>query len=485
MINIKEIDNLTLLIVMYYSLFKKEIFHNQKQVIYLLLNKTLVKNIFGVFTTIKRLNETTLLNDVHGCIGYWSSNFKTLDYNILYKELIDVSYKSVWIDTRKENFKTQIQKDSSAILEIDFMLNPIYSINIETGIIETLKKKFTNKKYGIIIQSNDNLQRATYLPEVFPNIKWTDLIVSIKQKANIVSNNFKLFAYKIYQIKSYYLNILTNNQFSYISLYNFSRLLIDNMKLKFTFPFPYTYINDNFRWNKTEEVRNIAVLSDIFKYSIHFKSFVNELELKQIKNKIDFILTNLKNYNSQGLSFLGYMYNNNNNNNTYNFNIKNKDQYCLKLLNDLKTAEPEYARNEIIIGLNKAGCSNTVLVAYSNILHFDIENSIFKMNWIIQALISFNKIISPELIITFKTKVNSILQNIKDIETNYIAVAFEGLCYIHKAYPSKETISILFQLFFELETRKNNNNILYNFIDSTARIDITGHVINGFYQLIS
>jgi len=107
------------------------------------------------------------------------------------------------------------------------------------------------------------------------------------------------------------------------------------------------------------------------------------------------------------------------------------------------------------------------------------------MNWIIQALISFNKRVSPELIIIFKTKINSILQNIKDIETNYIAVAFEGLCYIHKANPSKETISMLFQLLFELETRKNINTILYNFIDSTARIDITGHVINGFYQLIS
>jgi len=480
MINPEEVDNIILLIVMYYSFFKKEVFHNQKQIIYLLLNKTNVKNIFGVFTSIKRINESTLLNDIHGCIGYWSQNFNSLDHNILYKELIDVSYKSVWMDTRKDNFKTQIQKDSSTMLEIDFMLNPIYSINIETGIIETLKKKFTNKKYGIIIQSNDTLQRATYLPEVFPNIKWNDLIVSIKQKANIVSNNFKLFAYKIYQIKSYYLDILNNKLFSYISLYNFSRLLIDNMKLELTFPFPYAYINDNLKWNKTEEVRNMAVLSDIFKYIIHFKSFADEKEVKQIKNKIHFILTNLKYYNSQGLSFLGYVYNN-----SYNFNIKNKDKYCLKLLNDLNTAEPEFARNEIIIGLNKAGCSNSVLVSYSDVLTFDIESSIFKMNWIIQALISFNKIISLELIIIFKTKINTILKNIKEFETNYIAVAFEGLCHIHKANPNKETISMLFQLLFELETRKNNNNILYNFIDSTARIDITGHIINGLYQLIN
>lgn len=477
MISKKEIDDVISLIIMYYSLFNRELFHNQKQIFDLLLTKTNIKNIFGVFTTIKRLDK------VHGCIGYWSNNFKNLNSNTLHKESTEVSYKSVWIDSRKDQFKIPIQEDSNAILEIDFMLNPIYTINIETGIIEDLQKPFTNKKYGIIIQSTDNLQRATYLPEVFPDIKWRDLIISIKQKANIVSNNFKLFAYKIYQIKSHYLDILNNKLFSYISLYNFSRLLIDNMKLEFTFPFPYTYINHNFEWNKTEEVRNIAILSDIFKYSIHFKSFANENELKEIKSKIHYILSNLKNYNSQGLSFLGYMYNNRYND-SYNFNIKNKHQYCLKLLNDLETAEPEFARNEILIGLNKAGCSTTRLLRYRDNLTFDSESTIFKMNWIIQALISFNKIISSELILIFKTKINTILKNIKEIETNYIAVAFEGLCYVQKANPSNETISILFQLLFELESRKNENNILYNFIDSTARIDITGHILNGFYQLI-
>ena len=151
----------------------------------------------------------------------------------------------------------------------------------------------------------------------------------------------------------------------------------------------------------------------------------------------------------------------------------------------METAEPEFARNEILIGLNKAGCSTTRLVRYRDNLTFNSESTIFKMNWIIQALISFNKIISSELILIFKTKINTILKNIKEIETNYIAVAFEGLCFVQKANPNKETISMLFQLLFELETRKNNNNILYNFIDSTARIDITGHILNGFYQLIN
>jgi AMMECR1 domain-containing protein len=176
MISKKEIADVISLIIMYYSLFKRELFHNQKQIFDLLLTKTNIKNIFGVFTTIKRLDK------VHGCIGYWSSNFKNLNSNTLHKESTEVSYKSVWIDSRKDQFEIPIQEDSNAILEIDFMLNPIYTINIETGIIEDLQKPFTNKKYGIIIQSTDNLQRATYLPEVFPDIKWRDLIISIKQK---------------------------------------------------------------------------------------------------------------------------------------------------------------------------------------------------------------------------------------------------------------------------------------------------------------
>ena len=78
------------------------------------------------------------------------------------------------------------------------------------------------------------------------------------------------------------------------------------------------------------------------------------------------------------MSFLGYMYNNRYND-SYNFNIKNKNQYCLKLFNDLETAEPELARNEILIGLNKAGYSTSRLVRYIDALKFDSESTIFKM----------------------------------------------------------------------------------------------------------
>jgi hypothetical protein len=41
----------------------------------------------------------------------------------------------------------------------------------------------------------------------------------------------------------------------------------------------------------------------------------------------------------------------------------------------------------------------------------------------------------------------------------------------------------MFELFFELEKRKTNNNALHTFLDKTARIDISGHINNGFAEL--
>jgi hypothetical protein len=41
----------------------------------------------------------------------------------------------------------------------------------------------------------------------------------------------------------------------------------------------------------------------------------------------------------------------------------------------------------------------------------------------------------------------------------------------------------MFQLFFELEKRKTQNNALYTFLDKSARVDISGHVNNGLVEL--
>ncbi len=455
--------------VMYYALFHKKLFDNQQQIV-----KSFPKKIFGVFSTIRRPKKLkSYPTDIHGCIGYWDTDFKTLDKQSVYDNLLRVAYDSVWNDSRKQYFKP-IKTDPQTILEIDFMLNPIYKVDQQTGVITELNTKLSNKIFGIIIQTKDKTKRATYLPNVFPNISWKKLLESIKNKANITSEPFDIYAYQITQIKSKFADLLTDHLFSYICISSFSRLLIDNMKPNLTFPFIYSCKNNMVEWYPKDDVRNIATLSDVFKYANLYPDIAKKSELKIIKEKILSILQNLDQYSSQGLSFLGYVYQLSDN----NININN-DRFCKKLLKDLPFAEDEFEKQELIIGLNKAGCN---MIQNQNIpLRYNPNDSIFKMNWVIQAIISGNKKPSDELIFILESKINNILTNKKMFETNFIAVAFEALCFVYRS--TGRLLPKIFELLFELEQRKNCYNVLYSFLDNSSRVDITGHILNGLYEL--
>jgi hypothetical protein len=454
--------------VIYYSLFHKELFDNKNNLI-----KYLPKNVFGVFSTIRRAGKLKSYPiDIHGCIGYWDPNFNTLNNKILYENLLRVSYDSLWDDNRNKYFPP-IQTDPDSFLEIDFMMNPLYKIDKKTGIISNLNIPFTNNIFGIIIQTKDKSRRATYLPKVFPSISWNKLIISIKNKANITFEDFDIFAYKIIQVKSTFITLLTNHIFSYISIHNFTLLLLNNIQYKLNFPLAYSCKNDMLEWNYNDDVRNISTLGDIFKYITIYPNLASKTQFFFIKQKIFDILNNIQKYSSQSLSFLGVI--------VGIFNI-NKEAYCKKLLSDLPAAEEEFEKPEIIIGLNKSGC-NVNLKYYDYPLIYTSDDSIFKMNWIIQAIISYNKKPSFQLIKLLENKINNIIVNIQHIETNYIAVSFEALCFVYGAIRQKKLLYKIFQLFFELEKRKNCYNTLYTFLDKRARVDISEHVINGLIEL--
>lgn len=454
--------------VIYYSLFHKELFEDKINLI-----KYLPKNVFGVFSTIRRASKVSSYPiDIHGCIGYWDPNFNTLNNKTLYENLLRVSYDSVWSDNRNKYFPP-IQTDPNSFLEIDFMMNPLYKIDKKTGIISNLNIPFTNNIFGIIIQTKDKTHKATYLPKVFPSISWNKLIVSIKNKANITFEDFDLFAYKIIQVKSTFITLLTNNIFSYISIHNFTLLLLNNIQYKLNFPLVYSCKNNILEWNYNDDVRNISTLGDIFKYITIYPNLASKTQFNFIKQKIFDILNNIQKYSSQSLSFLGFIF--------QLLNI-NKEEYCKKLLTDLPSAEEEFEKPEIIIGLNKSGC--TVNPKYYNYpLTYTSDDSIFKMNWIIQAIISYNKRPSNQLIKLLENKINNIIANIQNIETNYIAVSFEALCFVYGTTRQKKILHKIFQLFFELEKRKNCYNTLYTFLDKRARVDISEHVINGLIEL--
>jgi AMMECR1 domain-containing protein len=431
--------------LMYYALFHKVIDN------YIFFPK----NVFGIFSTIRRFTLDTYQNDIHGCIGYWDKNFKNLKNQSIYDNLLRVTYDSMWNDRRKQYF-TPIQYDPYSFLEVDFMINPVYKININ-GKIDLLNIPYTNKEFGIIIQTKD--KRATYLPNVFGEISWRKILISIKKKANI-NTDFELFAYKIIQIKARFIELI-GKLFTYLSLFKFTRFLIDTMNPRLPFPFIHSYKN-TLEWHK-DDIRNIATLGAILKYITLYPNITKQNELQIIKKKVIHVIKNIDNYSSQSLSFIGYIYS--------LYNLTN-NKFCKKLLNDLSFATDEFEKPEIIIGLNKAGCFTKKTLTY------DSNDSIFKMNWTIQGMISFNEKPSLNMISILQDKIDEIILNIQKIETNYIAVAFESLCFLYKS--NGIGLHKLFILLFELEKRKD---ILYMFLDNSARVDISIHVYNGLVEL--
>jgi len=465
--------NMLLTCVIYYSLFHKKCFDNDKSLI-----QSLPKNAFGIFTTIRRAHKLKVYPvDIHGCIGYWNNEFNKLSQEELYTNLLRVSYDALWTDNRQQYFEP-IETDPHSYLEMDFMLKPIYKIDNYSGIIIDLNQQFTNNSFGIIIQHKDGSKKATYLPNVFPKMSWIKIVNSIKHKANIIDDNYDVFAYKITQIKAKLITLLSDELFGNISLSQFARLLIDNMNPNLNYPFVYSCKNDTLSWNANDEVRNIATLGDILKYITLYHKIANKKELELIKYAIFNILENKHKYSSQALSFLGHIYDNDNSDNN-----DDKTQFCKKLLQDLPSAENDFEKPEIIIGLRQAGC----MINIKDIIHlltYNLEDSIFRMNWIIQTIISFNKKPSLQLVYILEEKINEILSKKTITETNYIAVAFEALCFVYSSNGKISLLNKLFELLFELEKRKNcYNNILYTFLDKTARIDITGHINNGLCEL--
>lgn len=434
----------------YYALFGKNIISAN-------IGIYLPKNAFGVFVTIRRQISKIKKwpEDIHGCIGYWDNDYKKLTQNDLLENMLRVSHDAMWKDDRKSYFPP-IEEDPEAFIEIDFMMQPIMPIS-QSGIIEHLKIPYDNNQYGIIAVSPTG--RATYLPHVFNNISWSNIKESIKNKAGIIGEA-QFFAYKIRQLKKHICDIFESNIIGLQIVTSFTKFLLDNANFQLRYPFPYEVTNGKLLYNN-EEVRNIATIGDIVIYLQSLPYLTNKDTLDKIKVCIMNILK--EDHSSQALSFLGF---------ALKYFKLDRSQFCDQLSRDVNQVEEEFSKQEIIIGLKMAGCP---VPDYD--LKISNKNSIFRMNWVIQALSASNKKINKNVVDVFLKKI----KNLDSYETNYLAVTFEGLCNLLPKNPRVK--QYLFKIFLELEKRKDSYG-LYSFQNNNARVDITGHIVNGFCKII-
>ena len=448
------------------------------------LKNIIPSNCFGVFTTVRRYKKLHKWpEDIHGCIGYWDNNFNPVSKQKLLDHTLNVSYKATFNDDRRKYFTTPLHYDALSEYELDYMMKPIYQVSSE-GIITETNEPFNNDIYGLIVIDAYN-NRATYLPKVFSNKSWNFIKSSLIKKANS-SNNIVFYAYKIVQYKKPIYQLMNQRYFT-SSIY---KPFINFINSNFTEFVPYQVENNKIEIDKSQDVRNIATITDIQKF--------NDKLTSSVKNNIKRTLKYYRNeYNQnpdkyrQSSAFLLLAIN----------NTSLESKICNNLYSSIDKMDKRFELGECLIALAKKCPNKSILLAqqkgmYNRLFitnNYKIDD-IFQYNWESKYLLAlteenihtnFIKKHAKEL----NFRVNHIISKFVEdtIETNYLAVSLEALSSLTKILgfsdgkinKSAVDLNIVFGIFYNLQKRFNNKKGLYKFLDNRMRLDITGHVLNA------
>ncbi|XWV25690.1 AMMECR1 domain protein [Tupanvirus soda lake] len=465
-------------------------------------------NTFGVFVGVERSAKhklNTWPHDIHGCIGYWDPNYNTMIKSNIVKKIREVAYSATWEDERRNYFKNSIYVDLLAKYKIYYMLEPIMEIDSSTGIIIANSELFNNKIYGLIVESSNSLNRATYLPDVFPDKPWTYIKESLIQKANIYDNNIKFYAY--------------NCQIISMSIADYFFVPIqDFFNKNYNIFIPYSISsNDDIYIDEHENVRNLASIYDILQmqkygYGISNKTFTaiknnieyykhkyesNPQSMRQasaflilclyILNKNDKFVHTIKNYLLGELQFQ-------NKYDEHAVSFKSSSGNLENIPNSTTVnfvpLDKNFELGEILMALNIVESNNPIVVRETNkipLIDKDEQSDIdiFRYNWFSKSVSKINnKYYKYNLI---KKVINYIDTYQNYNETNYYAVEFETLATLYSKITNSKT-KLLIEKYIEkiliqIENRKNKYG-LYQFKNGETRIDITGHIMNGLFSLL-
>ncbi|MEM0353960.1 MAG: AMMECR1 domain-containing protein [Thermoplasmata archaeon] len=459
-------------------------------------------NTFGVFVGVERSEYHRLKSwpeNVHGCMGYWDYNYNNLQKDFIMEQINTVSYDATWNDERRKYFPHSIYVDLYAKYKVYFMLNPVKQIDPVTGeILQQSDKKtdihefFDNKRFGLIVENGrDKFRRATYLPEVFPNKNWEFIKESILKKAYLVqSEDVKFYAYECAIYSLTLVDYLVKPIQKFV-----------NQKYDLFVPFRITKgitIID-----KTEHVRNLSSIYEFLLMDKNNYKLENSV-LKKIARDLKFYksiyLEDKHSMRHASVYLMLGMY-------LYDQNDQIIEQIANELLDQLRKQElfeerGEYSNftqieqnfemGQILMGLIIIGKGGEEIVQkFLNKISKNIETDtmeikdidIFRYNWYSKLASSIGGNFKYLLL----NKIITYINKFKNDETNYYAVEFESLSTLYPLIDeinkirSEEYIS---NLLTKLESVRNMNG-LYEFKDGSMRVDITGHVLSGFFSLLS
>ena len=445
-------------------------------------SRVIPNNTFGVFVSVERSKNHTLKSwpgNIHGCIGYWDPNYNIMNNDLIIDKIISCANDSVWKDNRRSYFKKSIYVDLKCLFKIYFMLLPIKKINNESGEILNTKEIFNNNRYGLIVEGiSDNQNRATYLPNVFPNESWEFIKKSIIQKAGISNSEIRFYAYdcKIYSMT--------------VSDY-FIRPIQYFINKHYTNFVPYKMVNDYIIIDKSEYVRNLAFIYDVLQmnqygYSINntvYNSITSNINYYKHKFNLD------KKSMRQASAFLLLDIYLTNTNDQY-FEIIKSYLYDQIINPDFNNPiDINFELGEILMALSIVDKKNNILAKKLNKIPNIDQNApvdIFRYNWFSKLVINIDY---PDYKLILTNKIIKFIDNHPQYdETNFYAVEFESLSTLYTLINDPKLQSLvekyISELLIKLENRRNIFG-MFHFKNGDVRFDITGHILNGYYALLS
>ena len=422
-------------------------------------NYKIPPNLFGIFATVLRPG-------IHGCIGNW--NLAGMSRDKIIEDGFSVSHSAFWTDPRRSGFEIPIEKDPNAVLEISFMKKPFYKIAADgTFSVDGKSVRFNNSKYGIIVESFGK-GRATFLPAVFPGADFEQIKTDILQKAglSISDPGVVFYAYEcvlektpISTIFDCYDMVKTISKFVGIIKANFVPYMVNSAGKIFH--------------DDTEHVRNATTVWD-------YVYFADLLGINVPRQKIQkYIDTHLDTNNHARIYLYRTM-------KAFGSEIQVEDLYSNVEKGQITDREFELPQTLVCLAAIEPRAS-ILRKQFDNLLR-DVEttSSIFFVNWV---CVLFAELVSGDILNKDVSKIWGVLFeritrfvdafDCKNTETNEFAVALEALSALYSVRYDNSVRKWLFYLFICVERRKTDAG-LYAFLNGDCRIDITGHVLNGF-----
>lgn len=435
-------------------------------------------NCFGAFVSVERSPCQRLPQwpeDIHGCIGDWDHQYQPQSASHIMDIIGRVSYSATHSDSRRHHFPHSLWVDIHARYKVYYMLTPLHHVHPDTGIMAT-NVPFNNKTHGLIVISNN--QQATYLPEVFPDVPWHEIKESLLGKAGaspLAAVNAQFMAY---ECKILYMTLLT---FFLEPIHTFIREHYGDW-----IPYSGTAHGDITR-DFTQQVRNLATMCDILMLEPYGFPLDPSLKATIAQN-----LTKGSDPTTTDRQALGFLMLGRHLINATGI-IPLRDQLCHELTKPSAPIDLQFELYELLMCLAIVTRRHPSVQCQSIIEHHYHKmqlpptidrDAIFQVNWMAKFMkewcITHGNRPHPGFSTWLLQYHNQWINPLS--ETNYLAVTWEAITAIWYLTQNPQLESPIGDLIQRLSHRRNTFG-LYAFQDTTYRLDITGHVMNGFYNL--